>query len=368
MPLFIKFPAGVQVASLFPDVNEHGQRVSDRNVESIDIAPTAAHVLRSAALLAHRWRIDARGLGSAPPGKTDRRWRREYGSAVRSRRPADRRGAAAGVSIRSAAPNMYRIPRPPRFGELVGHPVTDYRIVASPEIADLRHVSKYAQFDPDADSVPFDVSGDLRGRRKEDDPAYVAVAINGVIRAVTRTWASKSGWLATPPLDAWRRGGNSLEVFLIAESEAHPVLARLQRPTSPPEDLNLISGAAEHYWEVRLQGFRRHERMGRRPDSLDTGERFTRGTAARTEAFSDSPQDSARGGADHEAHRHGERVHALRRRGSEARVGGHAAAGGVRCGGRYAHRRTRHQRHSAEGSRRPEKTRSGGAARHPADG
>ncbi len=157
---------------------------------------------------------------------------------------------------------MYRIPRPPRFGELVGHPVTDYRIAASPQITDLRHVSKYAQFDPDADSVPFDVSGDLRGRRKEDDPAYVAVAINGVIRAVTRTWASKSGWLATPPLDAWRRGQNSLEVFLIAESDAHPVLARVQRPTSPPEDLNLISGSAEHYWEVRLHGFRRHERMG----------------------------------------------------------------------------------------------------------
>jgi hypothetical protein len=32
VPLFIKFPTGVQIASLFPHVNEHGQRVSDRRV------------------------------------------------------------------------------------------------------------------------------------------------------------------------------------------------------------------------------------------------------------------------------------------------------------------------------------------------
>jgi hypothetical protein len=262
VPLFIKFPTGVQIASLFPIVNEHGQRVSDRNVESIDIAPTAAHVFG----LRLSWPTDGASMleVSAPP-RPEKRIAAGEGSTVQ-------RYGAEGPPIDEAlgrrigtfgSANMYRIPRPPRFGELVGHPVTDYRIVASPQIADLRHVSKYAQFDPDADSVPFDVSGDLRGRRKEDGPAYVAVAINGVIRAVTRTWASKSGWLATPPLDAWRRGGNELEVFLIAESETHHVLARLQRPTSPPEDLNLISGAAEHYWEVRLQGFRRHERMGR---------------------------------------------------------------------------------------------------------
>jgi hypothetical protein len=263
VPLIVKFPAEVQVSALYPDVNEHGQRVSDRNVESIDITPTAAHVLG----LGLSWPADGASMldVSASP-REEKRIDAGGGSTVQ-------RYGAEGPAIDEAfrrridtfgpgSANVYRIPRPPRFGELVGHPVTDYRIVASPQIADLRHVSKYAQFDPDADSVPFDVSGDLRGRRKEDDPAYVAVAINGVIRAVTRTWASKSGWLATPPLDAWRRGGNELEVFLIAESETHPVLARLQRPTSPPEDLNLISGAAEHYWEVRLNGFRRHERMG----------------------------------------------------------------------------------------------------------
>ena len=65
VPLFIKFPAGVQISALFPEVNEHGQRVSDRNVESIDIAPTAAHVLG----LRLSWPTDGASMldVSAPP-------------------------------------------------------------------------------------------------------------------------------------------------------------------------------------------------------------------------------------------------------------------------------------------------------------
>jgi hypothetical protein len=263
VPLIMKFPSSVDVSSLYPEVNEHGQRVSDRNVESVDIAPTAAQVLG----LRLSWPVDgASVLDASLPPRGEKRIDAGGGSTVQrygaDGPPIDEALQRRIATFDTATRNVYRIPRPPRFGELVGHPVTDYRIVASPEIADIRYASKYAQIDPDADSVPFDVSGDLRGRSKGADPAYVAVAVNGVIRAVTRTWASKSGWLATPPLDAWRRGRNSLEVFLIAESESHPVLARVERPTSPPEDLNLISGGAQHYWDVRLQGFRRHERMG----------------------------------------------------------------------------------------------------------
>ena len=34
----------------------------------------------------------------------------------------------------------------------------------------------------------------------------MAVGVNGVVRAVTRTWESEPDrWLATPPLDAWKR-------------------------------------------------------------------------------------------------------------------------------------------------------------------
>ena len=51
-------------------------------------------------------------------------------------------------------------------------------------------------------------------------------------------------------------------MFLIEESGGRPVLGRVHRQSSRPDDLNLISGGAAQYWGVRQRGFRRHERMG----------------------------------------------------------------------------------------------------------
>ena len=172
--------------------------------------------------------------------------------------------------------NVYRIPRPPRFADLVGRRVTDGRILESSANVDLRFSWQYRNIDPDAEAVPFDVSGQLH-RESNGQPAYVAVAVNGVIRAVTRTWTSRpDGWLATPPLDAWRRGENSVEVFLVEDAAGEPRLARVRTPTSRPEDLNLISGAAQHYWNIRQRGFHRHEGKG------DGVFRWTRADAAVT--------------------------------------------------------------------------------------
>jgi hypothetical protein len=118
----------------------------------------------------------------------------------------------------------------------------------------------YAAFDPDADAVPFEVSGQLHDARTRAGPVYLAVAVNGVVRAVTRTWTLRAGgWMATPPLEAWHRGANSLDVFTIEEIAGEPVLGRLHRHTTRPDDLNLVTGAAEQYWNVRQRGFYGHE-------------------------------------------------------------------------------------------------------------
>jgi hypothetical protein len=261
VPLVIKFPADTDTSAVLPAVTLRGQRVSDRNVETVDIAPTAAQVLG----LRLPWATDGTSLldVSAPP-RGEKRIEYDSGKAVQRYGPE---GPPLDEVLRRrletfGAANTYRIPRPPRFGELVGHAAAEYRIVDRPEIADVRYAWQYDTFDPGADAVPFDVSGELRGRSEDAGPAYVAIAVNGVIRAVTRTWTSRSGWLGTPPLDSWRRGRNSVDVYLIEESEGRPVLGRLHRRSSRPDDLNLISGAAAQYWDIRQRGFRRHERMG----------------------------------------------------------------------------------------------------------
>ncbi len=261
VPLVIKFPAGTETSAVLPAVTPHGQRVSDRNVETVDIAPTVAHVLG----LRLPWATDGSSLldASIPP-RGEKQIAYDSGKAVQRYGPE---GPPLDEVLRRrfetfGAANTYRIPRPPRFGELVGHAPTEYRVVDRPEIADLRYSWQYDTFDPGADAVPFDVSGELRGRSDHAGPAYVAVAVNGVIRAVTRTWTTRSGWLGTPPLDAWRSGRNSIDVFLIEESDGRPVLGRLHRRSSRPVDLNLISGAAARSWDIRQLGFRRHQRMG----------------------------------------------------------------------------------------------------------
>ena len=53
-----------------------------------------------------------------------------------------------------------------------------------------------------------------------------------------------------------------MDVYLIEESAGGPVLGRMHRRSSRPDDLNLISGAAAQYWDIRQAGFRRHQRMG----------------------------------------------------------------------------------------------------------
>jgi hypothetical protein len=142
---------------------------------------------------------------------------------------------------------------------------------------DVAFAWMYADIDPAADTVPFDVSGHLLDRERASSPAYVAVSVNGTVAAVTRTWPAGSGrWVATPPLDAWRRGHNAVDVFLIQEDEGQPVLARVRRQRSRPNDLNLISEAAALYWRVQQRGFSTHERAG------DRFFRWTRGAASVT--------------------------------------------------------------------------------------
>jgi hypothetical protein len=113
------------------------------------------------------------------------------------------------------------------------------------------------------------IPSSTRGRRRSRSRSgvtYVAVALNGVIRAVTRTWITqRDRWLATPPLDAWRRGRNELDVFIVEGSEEKPLLRRLQRPTVRLADLNLISGAAQRAWGVRQRGFYSNERTEAAP-------------------------------------------------------------------------------------------------------
>ena len=121
------------------------------------------------------------------------------------------------------------MPRPERFAELLGRPLTEMRIEDGGGNMTIAHLPEFNRVDPRAEMVPFDVAGEITNPTPRTSPTFVAVAVNGTIRAVTRTWSSEPNkWLATPPLDVWREGANDLQVFVVdagcvALSSAEPV-------------------------------------------------------------------------------------------------------------------------------------------------
>jgi len=86
---------------------------------------------------------------------------------------------------------------------------------------------RVSRIDLDAGSIPFEVAGQLDPGSPTDRLPFVAVSVNGTIRAVTRAWqTAPEEWVATPPLDAWRNGANSVDVLRVDESPAGPLLRR----------------------------------------------------------------------------------------------------------------------------------------------
>jgi hypothetical protein len=78
-------------------------------------------------------------------------------------------------------------------------------------------------------------------------------------------------WLATPPLDAWQKGANALELFAIDGPDANAVLRPLRRTDERLADLNLVLGAVGRIRGVQHHGFYRTE------GTLASPMRWTRG-------------------------------------------------------------------------------------------
>ena len=94
----------------------------------------------------------------------------------------------------------------------------------------IESLSRFLEPHGTGDEAIFDIAG-----RFDSEPlirpeaTYVAVAVNGVVRAVTHTWANEPlGWQATLPPPVWKDGRNDLEVFVIEGTEGQPLLHRCE--------------------------------------------------------------------------------------------------------------------------------------------
>ena len=243
VPLIVKLPKRLGVL----------RRTSDVNAETVDILPTIA----DAVGVQVPWPID--GTSLLDPARPQRRSKVMFSGATGRRRdipadwpnmePAIRRKVALFGDGKS---NAERAPLLAPYDRLLGRPVAELRVTDDGGRVELTHASDFESVDPTAPAVVFDVAGRFSSPRPD---TVVAVAVNGVVEAVTRTWESNPrGWLATPRFDVWRRGRNTVDVFVVDRDLTGLFLRRAGLGTVRPPGLNLVSDEATN-WGVRQWGF-----------------------------------------------------------------------------------------------------------------
>ncbi|MDP1796251.1 MAG: sulfatase-like hydrolase/transferase [Planctomycetaceae bacterium] len=210
VPLFIKRPGETQ-----PGIN-------DRLVETVDIFPTIADVL------GYRLTRDIDGWSVFDEHRSTRTSTKFGTQFTIVSSPVDR-------IVNSRVPHeiyrrfgsgddpgaLYRIGPVP---ELIGRNVTDFPQHDVPPLT--LDVSRFGDEWPSAPDimVPCWFEGRVRNHNPVDeDPVVLAVAVNGVIQAVTRTYrhaAALSQWEALVPESAFHDGRNDVQIYRVTGSNA----------------------------------------------------------------------------------------------------------------------------------------------------
>jgi len=238
VPLFVKLPG------------QQRGRVSDRNVELIDIAPTVADVVGVDV----PWVMDGdSAFDEATPPRSRKRFVRGPGDEVLDDgdgpvRPEEtgRRVVRLGAALHDACEDRAaddRLPLAPRptalVRALVGRRVADVGVVGVSSLQmRLDSGEGFGHVEPSSPFVPCEISGRVSAVHGQRPETWLAIAINGQIAAVTRTFAAAGATarFMTPVSEVvFREGANVVEVLVIREDPGSLRLLRtIERDPFPP--------------------------------------------------------------------------------------------------------------------------------------
>jgi hypothetical protein len=228
VPLFIKPP------------RHAGLEVSDRNVQSVDILPTVAALLGTNL----PWRVDGvSALGSTPAAPGHKTLYYHSATSHRDLPPslwtlvlegAARKDALFGPS----SEDDYWEPEALPFASLLDREVEQLRMGSRSAFSvRLDDPWQYATVNPASGFIPARFSGLLEGSAPTEG-VPLAVAVNGVVRATSRTEGRRQStpglWTALARPDIFETGANTVDVYEIGGSERAPVLHRV-----PSSDIQL---------------------------------------------------------------------------------------------------------------------------------
>ncbi len=252
VPLFVKRPAQREGA------------VVDANVEVIDILPTLAAELGGGL----PWATD--GVNVLDPAHAPRPSKVMFFDRANNRVevPGD---LVAGLVESAARKFEWFATGDPldvsafhgRYGELIGRAVDPLRAVRPADVQlVVDALPMLRDVDPDADFVPAHITGAVAGVRDGVPPPVLAVAINGVVAAVTRPYGfpvlgRRDAWEAIIDPRRLRPGANALEVFEIRAEPADGSLSLAGSVGSPAGAAwpNLVREADGQVLGVGASGF-----------------------------------------------------------------------------------------------------------------
>jgi len=244
VPLFIKAP---------------GQRegvVDDRNVQSFDVMPTIARLIG----VPLTWQAEG-----SPGGEANGPVKTVFYHSARERLRIDaptlaaQRDAAVArkVALFGRGPGWPSIAPPGAPSALVGRKVDEFRIVNGPWQAEVAAADRWAWLTEEDPIWPVLVTGEVRDAGGIRADAELAIAVNGTIAAVTRTFEpdlDRGRWSAMLAPEALSTGRNDIRVYVIPD-DGPSRLHLAYTPRSRPSYLNLASRTAAETWKIRQSGF-----------------------------------------------------------------------------------------------------------------
>jgi hypothetical protein len=215
VPLFIKAP------------KQHEGIIIDRDVKTIDILPTIADILK----INLPWQTDGRSAIQPNMKKGPYTARND---TLKRKLNLFSSGRKAGGLFKIGPHN-----------DLVGRSINAIDMIEGSATVELDQGIHYANVDPDALCTNSHITGHLFLNGKTGTKFNLAIAVNGEIHAVTRTFPLGGGvakWSAMVPETAFKPGKNDVEIFVVSRVAGQLRLERTRSRWNVTYSLAALSG------------------------------------------------------------------------------------------------------------------------------
>jgi hypothetical protein len=209
IPFFIKLP------------NQNGGVTSDRNVETIDLLPTIADILG----IRLPWPHDGRSaLDLSMPERTEKIMHNDayerfvFDSTLDAKYITLKRK----LSLFGSGSKPYGLFKMGHHSEFIGRRVAEIGVAGQCDLDIQFDMPIFlANLDMDSDFVPAQIKGDVFLKDETIGELDLALAVNGMICAVTQTFwqeRNKAKFSVIVPETVFQKGRNEVDVFVISES------------------------------------------------------------------------------------------------------------------------------------------------------